>query len=70
MIAPFDIFRTEENGDLLWLEAVPDLETAKARVQAMGTLAPGRYMILSQRTGNKLCLEVDNRGRVHGQPVE
>lgn len=66
MIAPFDIFKTEADGQVLWVEAVPDLETAKARVQAMGLASPGRYMILSQKTGNRLSVEVDHRGKLHG----
>lgn len=70
MIAPFDIFKSEGNGDLLWLEAVPDLDTAKARVREMGSSSPGKYMILSQKTGNKLSVEVDQRGKLFGPVVE
>jgi hypothetical protein len=66
MIAPFDIFKTDGNGDLLWVEAVPDLDTAKARVRALGYSAPGKCMILSQKTGNKLSVEVDDRGKLYG----
>jgi hypothetical protein len=70
MIAPFDIFKTEIDGDILWLEAVPDLDTAKARVREMGSTSPGKYMILSQKTGNKLSLEVDGTGKLRGPLVD
>jgi hypothetical protein len=70
MIAAFDIFKTDGNGDLLWLEAVPDLDTAKARVREMGPTSPGKYIILSQKTGNKLSVEVDRRGKLFGPLAE
>lgn len=66
MIAPFDILKIDDNGELLWVEAAPDLDTAKERVRAMGSASPGRYVILSQRTGNKLPVEVDHRGQLYG----
>lgn len=66
MIAPFDILRIDGNGDLMWVEAAPDLDTAKARVRAMGSSSPGKYVILSQRTGNKLPVEVDHSGQLYG----
>ena len=31
MITPFDIFRVDEPDCMLWIEAVADLETAKAQ---------------------------------------
>jgi hypothetical protein len=66
MIAPFDIFRIDGNGDLLWVEAASDLDTAKQRVRAIGSVSPGKYVILSQRTGNKLPVEVDHHGQLYG----
>jgi hypothetical protein len=62
MIAPFDIMRVEADGSFRWLEAVQDLDTAKARVQALGVSAPGRYIIFSQVTGNKISIDVDPGG--------
>ena len=70
MIAPFDIFKTDRHGDLLWLEAVSDLDTAKARVRELGASSPGKYMILSQKTGNKLFVEVDDNGKLLGAIAE
>ena len=56
MIAPFDIFKTEPDGSPLWIACCADLEAAKTRIQSM---KPGAYIILSQRTGHKLTIEVE-----------
>jgi hypothetical protein len=57
MIPPYDIFRTEPNGSSRWLEAASTLDDAKARIQAMAAIAPGEYLIVSQRTGNRLVMK-------------
>jgi len=59
MVPPFDIFRAEKDGDLRWLEAARDLETAKTRVQILGTTVPGEYLIFSHVTGNKISIKVE-----------
>lgn len=59
MVSPFDIFRAEEDGGLRWLEAARDLETAKVRVQILGTAVPGEYLIFSLVTGSKISIKVD-----------
>jgi CheY-like chemotaxis protein len=60
--AAFDLFRIESDGQIRWLEAVPDLHTAKARLQILGVSAPGRYLVFSQATENKLPYEVNSQG--------
>lgn len=57
MIPPYDIFRTEPNGSSRWVEAASTLDEAKARIQAMAAISPGEYLIVSQRTGNKLVMK-------------
>jgi hypothetical protein len=64
MIAPFDIFKTEADGSLVWLGTAENLDTAKARVQSQGASKPGMYLIFSQTTGNTLAVEVDSRGEL------
>jgi hypothetical protein len=59
MIYPFDIFQTETGGSVRWLEAAETLEAAKARVQELALQSPGEYMILCQKTGNKLVIDPD-----------
>jgi CheY-like chemotaxis protein len=56
MIPPFDIFKVESSS-LRWMEAVADLERAKARVQILATSSPGEYMIANQKTGEKISIK-------------
>lgn len=59
---PYDLFRIEADGQMRWLEAVSALEVAKARIQILGATAPGRYLVFSQATENKLPFEVNSLG--------
>lgn len=61
MEAPFDIFRTEPNGAVCWLEAVQDLATAKAHIQAIARPS-GSYVVLNQRTHARIRVEVKPDG--------
>jgi hypothetical protein len=47
----FDIFRRDAGGDLVWVEAVRDLETAKSRVIELSATVPGQYSVFSQLSG-------------------
>jgi hypothetical protein len=59
MKALFDIFRTETNGGVLWIESAATLQDARARVQELGMRSPGEYLLLNQETGNKLVVRLD-----------
>jgi hypothetical protein len=67
MFPPFDIFLTEAGGSVRWLEAAATLENAKARVQELAVRSPGEYLILSQKTGNKLTIRVDGVDEAPGE---
>jgi hypothetical protein len=54
----FDIFQIESGGSMRWLETLEDMDDAKARIQDLGLLSPGEYIILDQQTGNKLVITV------------
>ena len=58
MTALFDIFRVESGG-VRWMECVTSLEDAKTRVQQIAAGAAGEYIIVDQRTGNRLFLKGD-----------
>jgi len=60
MVAPFDIFRVDAPGGMLWIEAVAELEGAKARVAALMQTAPCEYLIFSQKTGHKISIKPTN----------
>jgi hypothetical protein len=56
MMPPFDILKVE-SGRVRWMEAVADLERAKARVKALTVSSPGEYIILNQKTGEKTSVK-------------
>ena len=41
-----------------------DIESAISRVEALGICTPGRYLIVSEATGNKFYLDADANGTV------
>jgi hypothetical protein len=53
---PFEVFQREAGGSVLWRAAARTLEEATARVQQFAMGAPGEYVILDMRTGNKLVI--------------
>jgi hypothetical protein len=56
MIAAFDIFRGKD-GDLMWIEASPTLDAAKALVKQLMDDRPAHYLIFDQKTGNKISIK-------------
>jgi hypothetical protein len=59
MIPPFDIFRTETEGGVQWLEAAATLEEALGRIRAIGGPSSREYLVLNQKTGQRLAVKVD-----------
>ena len=59
MTIPFDIFQSESNGSVLWLESAATLEDAKARIQQLALRSPGEYLLVNQDTGNKLVIKLE-----------
>ena len=57
MIAPLDVFKVEKDGNLRWIETADTLESAKARIAALGAKSPGEYVIYSQKTGNRTVVK-------------
>jgi hypothetical protein len=66
MTPPFDIFQTETSGGVRWLEAAATLEDAKARVEELAARSPGEYLLLNQKTGNKLVIKLNGIDRAPG----
>jgi hypothetical protein len=63
VIAPFDLFRVEENGQLRWLAAADTLENAKAHLRAFAESNPAlsrEYVIFSQATGNRMTIKASD----------
>jgi hypothetical protein len=62
MVPLFDIFKADAEGSVSWIEAAPDMETAKARVHALTVSSPGEYLVCSEKTGAKISIKADNAG--------
>ena len=60
MMPPFDILKVESEG-VRWMEAVADLERAKARVKVLAVSSPGEYFIVNQQTGEKISIRSKTR---------
>ncbi len=52
----FDVFQKEPSGSVLWRAAARTMEEATAHVQKFAMSAPGEYVILDMRTGNKMVI--------------
>jgi hypothetical protein len=53
-----DIFRVETSG-VLWVESAATMEDAKVRVQELAVRSHAEYILLDQKTGNKLVIKPD-----------
>jgi hypothetical protein len=68
MLDPFDIFKVEQNGSVRWLRAIADLERAKSYVvKILVIAAPADYLILNQRTGERIIIKAAS-GQRDGRP--
>ena len=55
---PFCIFKLRSDRSLHFIEAVQALDDAKARVQELGELWPGEYVIQNEATGEQISIIV------------
>jgi hypothetical protein len=58
MIPPFDIFKSEPDGHVLWIGTRDDLDAAKEFVRQYGHSKPGEYLICSLKTNNRISMTV------------
>jgi hypothetical protein len=70
MNAPFDIFRAETNGGVLWIGSAATLADGKARVQELAARLPGDYVLVNQETGNRLVIRPDDVNRAPASWLE
>ena len=59
MTAPFDIFENEKSGTVLWVGSASTIEDARSRIQKIGQHSPGEYVVLNQKTGNKVVIRFE-----------
>ena len=46
----YDILRTDARGNAIWMDAVPDIDAAKARVLHLAERFPSDYVIFHRAT--------------------
>jgi len=56
-VGPFDIFKKEKDGTLVWIAAVGQLHTAAAMVAELSEKYPGEYRVFDKRTGEMISNE-------------
>jgi hypothetical protein len=61
MLPPFDIFRVETNGEVLWIKSAADLKSARLAVNELMASSPGEYVIHSHSTHNDLIVKPPER---------
>jgi hypothetical protein len=64
----FDIFKVSEDGSLLWIETAGTLEHARSQVNGFQTTSANDYLVLNQKTGNKIVLPYSERTKNTARP--
>ena len=59
MLPPFDIFRVETDGHLVWRDTAETLDLARLRIKILMVSQPGDFVIYSQQTGHKTVIKAD-----------
>ena len=59
MIPPFDIFRVETDGHLMWEAVAETLDVARLRIKTLMDSQSGDYVIYGQQTGHKMVIKAD-----------
>jgi hypothetical protein len=59
VLEPLDIFKMQKDGTYLWKGAAGTFEVATTKIEQLATIAPGKYMIYSQITGDKTVIPLD-----------
>jgi hypothetical protein len=68
MLPPFDIFKIEDNGDVLWMRSADDWKSARLAVEKLMAASPHKYVIHSHNTNNDLVIKPPTKRRAE-KPV-
>jgi hypothetical protein len=68
MEAPFDIFRAEPDGNILWRGAAKSLDEAKTRVKEFAKSSPAEYIIINLQSGQKVTVAGDGHNGAGSLP--
>jgi hypothetical protein len=61
MHPPFDLFRQESAGSVLWLGVAASMDEANQKIAAHLTQIPANYLIVSLRTGTQQLISPPTR---------
>ena len=64
MVSPFDIFRLETSGRVVWQSTAQTLELAHRKIELLIVSQPGEYLIYSQATGRKTVVRAKNSAEI------
>jgi hypothetical protein len=56
MIPSFDIFKIDPDGRVLWCAAVENVVAAKTRIKKLAESSAGDYLILDQKTDQRVLV--------------
>jgi hypothetical protein len=59
MLPPFDIFRVETDGHLVWKDTAETYDYARLLIKVLMGSHPGDYVIYSQETETKTVVKAD-----------
>jgi hypothetical protein len=57
MMPPFDIFKTDKDGALLWCGAAETFEDAKEKASTFARSESREFVIFCQITGNRITIQ-------------
>jgi hypothetical protein len=69
MLPPFDIFRIEAQGEVLWIRSAEDLKSARLVVKELMASSPHEYIIHSHSTNNDLVIKAPTHKRAAKQVI-
>jgi hypothetical protein len=58
MLPPFDIFRLDADGSVLWRTVAPDLDAAKRYVRDLHPPESQKFLIVSLKTGKRFVVKL------------
>jgi hypothetical protein len=67
MLPPFDVFRLDADGSVLWRTVVSSLDAAKQYVKGLNSPQSQEFLIVSLSTGKKLVVKSSEIDRIAGE---
>jgi hypothetical protein len=69
MVEAFEIFRASNDEQPLWVETETALDRAKVRVEQLGVMNPGEYLIYCHESGDQISIITGGPGKASSAHV-